>query len=82
VETRRDGQCSRCAGANSPSEGQRAKSNHQTLADMRKVLETINHGTGVMCMTKTEAGEAYRAAKRKKMEFTSFFTRKRVKGTK
>jgi hypothetical protein len=49
---------------------------------MRKALETINHGTGVMCMTKTEAGEAYRAAKRKKVEFTSFFTRKRGKGTK
>jgi len=49
---------------------------------MREVLKTINQGNGVMCMTKTEAGEAYRAAKRKKVEFTSFFTRKRGKASK
>jgi hypothetical protein len=34
VETRRDNQPSRCAGANSPSEGQRAELNHQTFTDM------------------------------------------------
>ena len=49
---------------------------------MKEPFKTINHGTGVMCMTKTEAGEAYRAAKRKKVEFTSFFTRKRGKASK
>ena len=49
---------------------------------MIKALDTINQGTGIMCMTKIEAGEAYRAAKRKKVEFVSFFTRKRGKATK
>jgi hypothetical protein len=39
VETRFDDQPSRYSGEHSPSKGQRAESNHQTLADMKHLHE-------------------------------------------
>ena len=48
-----------------------------------KSAQQIQHdGTGIYRLTKKDAGEAYRAARKVKVEFTSFFTRKRGKGSK
>jgi hypothetical protein len=39
-------------------------------------------GTGLRLLSRREVGEAYRTARAKKMEFTSFWTRKRGKASK
>jgi hypothetical protein len=49
---------------------------------MKTALQIQQEGTGPYHLTKKDAGEAYRAARKVKVEFTSFFTRKRGKATK
>ncbi len=49
---------------------------------MKTALQIQQEGTGPYHLTKKDAGEAYRAARKVKVEFTSFFTRKRGKGSK
>jgi hypothetical protein len=83
METRRDNQPSRCFREHSPSFNQRQKSDHQTPTDMSKeVIKIINQGSGPYQLTKEQAGEAYRAARKIKTEFTTFWNRKRRKATK
>ena len=83
METRQHNQRARCAGTNSQSEGQRAEPNHQTPTDMRDVVyKIINSGSGPYQLTKEQAGEAYRAARKIKTEYTTFWNRKRGKATK
>jgi hypothetical protein len=49
---------------------------------MKTAQQIQREGTGPYHLTKRDAGEAYRAARKIKIEFTSFFTRKRGKGSK
>jgi hypothetical protein len=49
---------------------------------MRSVQEIMREGTGIKVLSRKDVGEAVRAAKAKKTEFTSFWTRKRGKATK
>ena len=49
---------------------------------MKSAQQIQQEGTGIYHLTKKEAGEAYRAAKKVKVEFNSFFTRKRGKASK
>jgi hypothetical protein len=44
---------------------------------MKLARQIQQEGTGVYCITKKEAGETYRAVQKVRVEFTSFFTRKR-----
>jgi hypothetical protein len=44
---------------------------------MKLARQILQEGTGVYRITRKEAGETYRAARKVKVEFTSFFTRKR-----
>jgi hypothetical protein len=44
---------------------------------MKSAQQIQKEGTGVYCITKKEAGETYRAVQKVRVEFTSFFTRKR-----
>jgi hypothetical protein len=48
---------------------------------MKSAQQIQREGTGIYCLTKKDAGEAFRAARKVKVEFTSFFTRKK-KGSK
>ena len=49
---------------------------------MKTAQQIQRDGTGLYHLTKRDAGEAYRAARKIKIEFTSFFTRTRGKGSK
>jgi hypothetical protein len=49
---------------------------------MRLVQDIMREGTGIKVLSRKDVGEAVRAAKAKKTEFTSFWTRKRGKATK
>jgi hypothetical protein len=49
---------------------------------MKTAQQIQREGTGPYHLTKRDAGEAYRAARKIKIEFASFFTRKRGKGSK
>ena len=46
------------------------------------VYKIINSGSGPYQLTKEQAGEAYRAARKIKTEYTTFWNRKRGKATK
>jgi hypothetical protein len=48
----------------------------------KEVFKIINQGSGPYQLTKEQAGEAYRAARKIKIEFTTFWNRKRGKATK
>ncbi len=83
METRQHSQRSRYSGEHLESEGQRAEPNHQTSTDMSKELtKIINEGSGPYQITKQQAGETYRAARKIKTEFTTFWNRKRGKASK
>ena len=49
---------------------------------MRTAKEIQRDGDGLRVLARGEVGAAFRAARAKKMEFTSFWTRKRGKATK
>lgn len=49
---------------------------------MRSAKEIQREGDGIRVLSRGEVGAAFKAARAKKMEFTSFWTRKRGKGTK
>jgi hypothetical protein len=49
---------------------------------MRSAKEIQREGDGIKVLSRKDVGEAVRAAKAKKTEFTSFWTRKRGKATK
>lgn len=49
---------------------------------MKSPQQIQQEGAGLYHLTKKEAGEAYRAAKKVKVEFNSFFTRKQRKASK
>lgn len=49
---------------------------------MKTAQQIQREGTGPYHLTKRDAGETYRAARKVKVEFTSFFTRKRGKASK
>jgi len=49
---------------------------------MKSVKEIQREGNGLRVLARGEVGAAFRAARAKKMEFTSFWTRRRGKGTK
>jgi hypothetical protein len=49
---------------------------------MRSAKEIQREGDGLRVLSRGEVGAAFRAARAKKMEFTSFWTRKRGKATK
>jgi len=49
---------------------------------MKSPQQIQQEGTGIYRLSKKDAGEAYRAARKIKVEFTSFFTRKRGKASK
>jgi hypothetical protein len=49
---------------------------------MRSVQDIQKEGSGLKVLSRKDVGEAVRAAKAKKTEFTSFWTRKRGKATK
>jgi hypothetical protein len=49
---------------------------------MKSVQDIMREGTGLKVISRKDVGEAFRAAKAKKTEFTSFWTRKRGKATK
>lgn len=46
------------------------------------IFKLINKGSGPYQLTKEQAGEAYRAARKVKVQYTSFFTRKPRKAAK
>ena len=48
----------------------------------KEVIKIINQGSGPYQLTKEQAGEAYRAARKIKTEFTTFWNRKRGKAIK
>jgi hypothetical protein len=48
----------------------------------KDVCKFINQCSGPYQLTKEQAGEAYRAARKIKTEFTTFWNRKRGKATK
>jgi hypothetical protein len=47
-----------------------------------QILKLINKGSGPYQLTKEQAGETYRAARKVKVQYTSFFTRKPRKAAK
>ena len=49
---------------------------------MRSVQDIMREGSGIKVLSRKDVGEAVRAAKAKKTEFASFWTRKRGKATK
>jgi hypothetical protein len=49
---------------------------------MKTAQQIQKEGTGPYHLTKRDAGEAFRAARKVKVEFTSFFARKRGKASK
>ena len=49
---------------------------------MRSVQDIMREGNGIKVLSRKDVGEAARAAKAKKTEVTSFWTRKRGKATK
>ena len=48
----------------------------------QEIQRIQSEGTGLRVLSRSEVGEAFRKARAKKMEFTSFWTRKRGKATK
>ncbi len=44
---------------------------------MRSVQDIMREGTGIKVLSRKDVGEAFRAAKAKKMELHSFWNRKR-----
>jgi len=48
----------------------------------KELTKIINEGSGPYQITKQQAGETYRAARKIKTEFTTFWNRKRGKATK
>jgi len=49
---------------------------------VKSVKDIQSEGIGVKVLTRKDVGEAFKAARAKKMEFTSFWTRRRGKATK
>lgn len=49
---------------------------------MKSPQQIQQEGTGIYRLSKKDAGEAYRAARKVKVDSTSFFTRKRGKASK
>ena len=49
---------------------------------MKSVQDIQREGAGLKVLSRKDVGEAFGAAKAKKTEFTSFWTRKRGKATK
>ena len=49
---------------------------------MRSAKEIQREGDGIRVLSRGEVGAAFKAARAKKMEFTSFWTRKRGKASK
>jgi len=49
---------------------------------MRSAKEIQREGDGLRVLARGEVGAAFRAARAKKIEFTSYWTRKRGKATK
>ena len=50
--------------------------------EMKSVKDIQREGTGLKVLSRQDVGDAFRAAKAKKTEFTSFWTRKRGKAIK
>jgi len=48
----------------------------------KEVIKIINHGSGPYQLTKEQAGEAYRAARKVKVDYVSYWSRRRGKATK
>lgn len=48
----------------------------------KMVAKKLKRGDGVYCISKQDAGAIHKAAKAYKTEMTSFWTRKRGKGSK
>ena len=46
------------------------------------VYKIINSGSGPYQLTKEQAGEAYRAARKVKVDYVSYWSRRRGKGSK
>ena len=49
---------------------------------MKSAKEIQREGNGLRVLTRGEVGAAFKAARAKKMEFTSYWTRKRGKASK
>jgi hypothetical protein len=49
---------------------------------MRSAKEIQREGDGIRVLSRGEVGAAFKAARAKKMEFTSFWTRRRGKASK
>ena len=49
---------------------------------MKSAQHIQKEGTGVYCITKKEAGETYRAARKVKVDYVSYWSRRRGKGSK
>jgi len=49
---------------------------------VRSAKEIQREGDGIRVLSRGEVGAAFKAARAKKMEFTSFWTRKRGKASK
>ena len=49
---------------------------------MKSAKEIQRDGNGLRVLSRGEVGAAFKAARAKKMEFTSFWTRKKGKGSK
>jgi hypothetical protein len=49
---------------------------------MKSAKEIQREGNGLRVMSRGEVGAAFKAARAKKMEFTSFWTRRRGKASK
>ena len=84
LETDSLNQCSRGAAFYYRSDTTAEKPIHQVTygETMRSVQDIMREGTGIKVLSRKDVGEAVRAAKAKKTEFTSFWTRKRGKATK
>jgi hypothetical protein len=48
----------------------------------KEVIKIINQGSGPYQLTKEQAGEAYRAARKVKVDYVSYWSRRRGKATK
>ena len=48
----------------------------------KEVCKIINQGSGPYQLTKEQAGEAYRAARKVKVDYASYWSRRRGKGSK
>ena len=56
---------------------------HQIIITMSKeVCKIINQGSGPYQLTKEQAGEAYRAARKVKVDYVSYWSRRRGKASK